>query len=152
MQSVTPVCININPSRWLLAWVLLLHSLFLYTCLLYLPHKLALLGICLLSCSWTLWKSGWFSHSKFIDAVQIDAKGNMSIKTKQQSDWRAVTMENSSVFTRFACVLHLKENTHIHKMCLFPDSTSEAHYRTLCVYGRWQKITSPSINPHQIKG
>ncbi len=147
MQSVTPVCINITPSRCLLLWALLLHTLLLSVCLLYFPYKAALLGVCLLSCGWTLWQTGWITNRQFINALQIDAKGNLSIQTKQQPDWRIVTMENSSVFTRFACVLHLKENKHIYKMCLLPDSTSHAHYRTLCVYGRWQKITTPLNQP-----
>ncbi len=147
MPPVTPVSIRISPSNWMLIWVLLLHTLLASVCLLYFPYKIVMLGISLISCGWTLLNTGWLPGSKFINALQIDAKGKLSIKTKQQSDWQAVTLEDNSVLTRFICVLHLKENNYIHKICLLPDSMTHEHYRKLCVYGRWQKITNPSDQP-----
>ena len=144
---VTPACINIIPSRWMLFGALLLHALLLSACLLYFPYMLLMSGICLLSCIWTLFHTGWLPKNKFINALQIDAKGNMGIKTQQSPDWCKVTLENRSVVTRFACILHLKENDYVHKICLLPDNLTQEHYRKLCVYGRWQKLAAAPTHP-----
>jgi hypothetical protein len=144
---VTPVCINITPSRWMFFGVLLLHTMLISACLLYFPYKVLMSSICLLSCIWTLYCTGWFPKNKFLKSLQIDAKGNMSIKTQQSSDWCKVTLENSSVVTRFACILHLKDNNDVHKICLLPDNMTQEHYRKLCIYGRWQKLTDSPTHP-----
>lgn len=137
--TVQPFAASLRPSRLWLAWVVLTHAGLLISVIYLMPHQWAWLIACITPFTvwYTLAPAGWLPGRPFMQYIQIDALGQLSISSNSSLPSQRVKVLDNSFISNWLIIINLELNGQQQSLLILNDSAPETFRRSLRVYLRW---------------